>query len=283
MDGDADGLRGAFAEAVGCRDEAIDLARAALLIAQREYRGLDVGAYMARIDGMADAIRSRLPRGARADRITSEMNRYLFEELGLKGNAADYYDPRNSFLNDVIDRKLGIPITLCILYMEVGRRLGVRLDGISFPGHFLVKLRLPDGDLILDPYHRGMVLDEDALQRQIDEALSPLPPAEERVQKWLVSATKRDVLARMLRNLKAIYTSANDLERALGAADWILVATPDVPAEVRDRATLHDRLQHGPAALTDYVRYLKLAPDADDTDEVRARVEQLRKSFGVLN
>ncbi|MBI3892481.1 MAG: tetratricopeptide repeat protein [Candidatus Wallbacteria bacterium] len=278
-----DTSREEFAAAVSRPEEEIDLAEASLLIARMEYPGLDVRSYLARLDGMADAIRARLPRGSRAGRITREMNRYLFEECGLRGNEQDYYNPCNSFLNDVLDRKLGIPITLAIVYMEIGRRLGVRLDGISFPGHFLVKLRQADGDWILDPFHQGAVLDEDTLQKQVDEALTPGLVPEEQSQKWLVTADKREILARLLRNLKAIYLHGGDVERALNAVDRILLVTPDAPGELRDRGLLYDKMQHRRAALADYARYLELVPDAEDAAEIRERVAVLRETIETIN
>jgi regulator of sirC expression with transglutaminase-like and TPR domain len=152
-------------------DAAVDLGLAALLIARQEYPTLDSALYLAQLDSMALELRQR---GADAgDEIAAiqALNRYLFQELGFRGNQQDYFDPRNSFLNDVLDRRLGIPITLSLIYLEVGRRLGLRLQGVAFPGHFLVKLPLRDGEVILDPYAQGASLGIQELEERAEQAI----------------------------------------------------------------------------------------------------------------
>jgi regulator of sirC expression with transglutaminase-like and TPR domain len=144
-----------FAQALARDDEGIDLARACLMIAQDAYPGLEVESYLGQIDGMALRLRARLPAAGGVEEAVVALNDFLFDRLGYWGNADDYYDPRNSYLNEVIDRKTGIPITLSILYMELGRRIGLPLEGVSFPGHFLVRLRLRGGILVLDPFAGG--------------------------------------------------------------------------------------------------------------------------------
>src|SRR5882672_12702656 len=163
-----------FEKLLAEKEERIDLARACLLIAGDAYPGLDVERYLGEIERMALRLRSRLPQGYGVEERVVGLNQFLFQELGFWGNTEDYYDPRNSYLNDVIDRKTGIPISLAILYMEVGRRVGLPLEGVSFPGHFLVRLRTRGGVLILDPFTGGAPQSEAdlraRLQRVIPEA-----------------------------------------------------------------------------------------------------------------
>ena len=144
-----------FARLIAGDDARIDLARACLMIAEDAYPGLQVDDYMAEIERMAMRLRGRLPAAGGAEDRVVALNQFLYEELGYWGNTNDYYDPRNSYLNEVIDRKTGIPITLSILYMELGRRIGLPLQGVSFPGHFLVRLKLRGGTLVLDPFAGG--------------------------------------------------------------------------------------------------------------------------------
>ena len=152
-----------FAQLIAREDARIDLARGCLMIAQDAYPGLDVDRYLGEIERMAIRLRGRTPQDASAEERVVALNQFLYEDLGFWGNTEDYYDPRNSYLNEVIDRKTGIPITLSILYMEVGRRVGLPLEGVSFPGHFLVRLRLRGGTLVLDPFSGGAPQSEDEL------------------------------------------------------------------------------------------------------------------------
>ena len=144
-----------FAELMA-RDEAeIDLARACLLIAQDAYPGLDVDGYLGEIERLAARLRGRLPQSQDAGERVAALNQFLFDDLGFSGNADHYYDPRNSYLNEVLDRRTGIPLTLSVLYLEIGRRVGLALEGVSFPGHFLVRLQLRGAMLVFDPFSGG--------------------------------------------------------------------------------------------------------------------------------
>jgi regulator of sirC expression with transglutaminase-like and TPR domain len=210
-----------FAHLAQRSDEDIDLAAAALLIAEPEYPGLDVAHYLAMIDAMADVVRRR---GARTpDAMLAEVTHYLFEELGFRGNDDDYYDPKNSFLNEVLDRRVGIPITLSLVLIEVGRRLGLELHGVSFPGHFLVRYVSSDGDRVLDPYHGGVALDQDEIEDRLRQALGQgavlLP-------EHLQISTRKQVLTRMLNNLRGIYQRKGDAERELAALEKLAVLNP---------------------------------------------------------
>ena len=193
-----------FRQIIQRPDEDIDLAEAALLIAKTAYHDLDVQRYLARIDELARALRARVPEDSSAADLIIALNRFLFEEQGFAPNLEDYYDPRNSFLNDVLERRVGIPISLSVLYIEVGRRAGLPLQGVSFPGHFLVKCQLEEGMVILDPYCGGISLSLQDLQQRLREVRGG-EVSRAIVAGMLVAANKKEILARMLRNLKAIY------------------------------------------------------------------------------
>jgi regulator of sirC expression with transglutaminase-like and TPR domain len=272
-----------FRQAVAGPDETIDLAKAALLIAADEYPRLDVDAQLAQLDAMAATLRQRLrPDMDVAEKIIA-LNRYLFAELNFKGNAEDYYDPRNSFLNEVLDRKCGNPVTLSLLYMEVGRRVGLPLDGVLFPGHFLVKCRLTDGMAIIDPYAGGALLDIADLQRRAKLLQDGVKPAKAVIAGLLGSAGKKDILVRMLRNLKEIYTQRKEWQKALVMVDRIISVRPERPEEYRDRGTIYLELECARAALFDLQSYLTMLPDARDADSVRTSIIELQAKAARLN
>lgn len=259
-----------FAELVSGSEADLNLAEAALLIAQEEQPELDVAAYLGRLDALADSVRSRLPEAASFADIIQALNTVLFEEEGLSGNQTDYHDPRNSFLNEVLDRKLGIPITLSLVYIEVGNRLGVPLVGVGFPGHFVVKYAGPDGETVLDPFQAGSRVSQAQMEDKLRAMYGPNNPFAGQLPKLLAAVGKKDMLLRMLRNLKQIYTQKEDFERALSVAERILLVAPDHPVEIRDRGALHHRMGHQQLAVRDFQRYLQLAPKADDARTVRA-------------
>jgi regulator of sirC expression with transglutaminase-like and TPR domain len=261
----------------------VSLAEGALLIAAEEYGELDVDAYLKQIDEMAATLHRRL----RSDITTTEallaLNRYVFEELGFTGNNEDYYDPRNSFLNDVIDRKLGIPITLAVLYIEIGRRLGLPLHGVSFPSHFLVKCALRDGAIILDPYARGASLGIDDLKQRL-QALAKDAEVDARLMKtMLAAASPHDIFARMLRNLRAIYVSKGERLKALNASNRIVTLLPHAAEEYRDRGQLYFELECFRAALADFTSYLRLRPEASDSETISRQIAELEPLAARLN
>jgi regulator of sirC expression with transglutaminase-like and TPR domain len=263
-------------------DEAIDLAEAALLIAKSVYRDLDVDHYLDRIGDLGQRLRARVPANARDIDLIQGLNRFLFEELGFAPNVEDYYDPRNSFLNEVLERRIGIPITLSILYMQVGRRVGLPLQGVSFPGHFLVKCKLEEGTAILDPYCSGISLSLQDLQRRLRE-IHGGEVSRAIVAGLLIAANNKEIIARLLRNLKAVYLHKGDYPHALAAIDWIITVTPGAAAEVRDRGLTYLKLECFRAALGDLERYVEMAPAAADLDEVRGHIVELRRSAARLN
>jgi regulator of sirC expression with transglutaminase-like and TPR domain len=271
-----------FRDLIDRSDDEIDLAEAALLIAKGVNADLDVAHYLARIEALAGELARRFTDStSQTDRILA-LNQFLFEEQGFAPSIEDYYDPRNSFLNEVLERRVGIPISLSVLYIEVGRRAGLPLSGVSFPGHFLVKCKVNDGLIVLDPYCRGVSLSLHDLQQRLREVRGG-EVSRAIVAGMLVAANKKQILARMLRNLKAIYLEREDYNMALSAMEWIIALTPADALEVRDRGLLYAKLECARAALDDLQRYLELAPDAEDVPEVRSRVIELRQAAARLN
>jgi regulator of sirC expression with transglutaminase-like and TPR domain len=276
----------AFAALIARDDARIDLARACLMIAQDAYPGLDVDRYMGEIERMAIRLRGRLPQTGGAEERVVALNQFLYEDLGYWGNTDDYYDPRNSYLNEVIDRKTGIPITMSILYMELGRRIGLPLEGVSFPGHFLVRLRLRGGTLVLDPFAGGAPQSQAELRSRVkrvipDGVADDLPAAELPLDQFLEPATNRQILSRLLRNLKGIYREKP--ERMLDVLNRMLLVTPDASVELRDRGYVYQRLECYRAALKDLTDYTEREPDAPDLDEVRGKLLELSALCARLN
>ncbi|HZP87245.1 MAG TPA: tetratricopeptide repeat protein [Burkholderiales bacterium] len=271
-----------FAQLMAQADSGLDVLEAALLIAKNIYGDLDVDAYRARLEAMAQCLRDQLDSDASgAERIVA-LNRFLFEDQGFRPNIDDYYDPRNSFLNEVLDRRVGIPISLSIVYMEVGRRIGLSLEGVSFPGHFLVKCPLEQGLVVLDPYSGGASLTMKDLQERLRD-LQAGEVSRNAVPNYLVTAKRHEIVARMLRNLKSIYLQRQDYLRALPFIHWMILASPDNAEAVRERGMAYMKLECFRAALTDFERYLELAPAANDSEEIRGHVVDLRRSAARLN
>ena len=277
-----------FAELVSRPDDRIELARACLQIAEDAYPGLDVEGYVGEIDRFAKRLRARFaPEAVPEDRVIA-LNEFLFDELGFGGNTDDYYDPRNSYLNEVIDRRTGIPITLAVLYMEIGRRIGLPFEGVSFPGHFLVRLPLRGGTLVLDPFSGGLPQSEAELRERLKrviprQATGGVPVAELPLDQFLEPAGNRQILARVLRNLKGVYREKDQPERLLEVLNRMIVVAPESTAELRDRGFVYLRLECWRPALKDLADYLEREPDASDQDEVRAKVVDLTLRCARLN
>ena len=261
-----------FRQAVDRPEEQIDLGRAALAIALPEYPGLDIAATLGRLDGLALEVAECAGRDADPLRSIAALNLVLFARHGFCGNRDDYYDPKNSFLNEVIERKTGIPITLSVLYMEVARRVGVRVAGVGFPGHFLVKTQAGGNDIVIDPFNRGEIKsaeDLDAMLQQMSGGQLGLRG------EFLAPLSKPQILTRMLANLKAIYANANDAVKTLATLDRLLILDPASLADIRERAVIYTRLDCCSQAKDDFERYLELAPDAPDAAAIRAQLVEL--------
>jgi regulator of sirC expression with transglutaminase-like and TPR domain len=266
-----------FAGLAAERDEHINVAEAALVIAQEEYPQLDVPAYLARLDDLAAEagldLRADMPPAEQVARL----NHFLFVVHGFAGNSEHYYDPRNSFLNDVLDRRTGIPITLSLVYSEVAQRLALPIYGVSFPGHFLVR-HVSEPPIIIDPFLGSVITTEECTQR-----LQGIYGAEARLDRRLMRpAQPREILVRLLSNLKQIYVERSDFLRALACVDRILLLVPDLPRELRDRGILYQRLECFAAALRDFERYLRLAPDDQAASLIRETLPELQRRAAQL-
>lgn len=269
-----------FAELV--TREQFGLAEACLLLAADAYPAVDVAAGIARLDAIAATVRGRLAADAAAGERLAALNHHLYDELGFAGNRDDYYDPRNSYLNEVLERRTGIPITLAIVYLEAGRRLGLALQGVSFPGHFLVRLRRERGALVLDPFARGEACSAAELRTRLARVLPAAEAAKTDLARLLEPASAREIVARVLRNLKAIYLKARKLEQALAVMQRMLLVVPESAEELRDRGLVYADLECFRPATADLQNYLRRRPDAADAAEIHGKVVGLRAAAARL-
>lgn len=253
-------------------DAELPLLGTALLIARDEYPALDAPRYDELLDEHVTHLRETIDAIDHSALKMQAINRHLFEEVGYAGNHDEYYDPRNSYLNEVFDRRLGNPISLALVQMEVSRRLGVPLDGISFPGHFLVRLPVDDGVLVMDPFNRGRPLGVDELRERAQPHMGGDMPDDEVLSQILNPASHRAILMRVLRNLHGVYREDGDWERATRSADRLLKLSPDDAEGLRDRGLGYLHLGHLGGAREDLSRYLSRNPGADDAADVRAQL-----------
>lgn len=266
-------IRSQFAGMVARLEEQVDLAKAALLIAAEEYPHLDIQGYLARIRDMAQRVKDRMGLELEPEKLIKGINQYLFDEEGFRGNSEDYYDPKNSFLNEVIDRRKGIPITLSILYMEIAWRLDLPLVGVGMPGHFIVKYQAADREILINPFHRGTLLSEEDCQRTLDRIYEGKIAFH---QGLLTPIPKRSILTRMLNNLKGIYLHRKDLPRALGVVERLLLIHPDSHTELRDRGLIYGEMKILSQAITDLRRYLEIVEEAEDREEITDHLRRLQ-------
>jgi regulator of sirC expression with transglutaminase-like and TPR domain len=268
----------AFHDLVRGPDASIDLGRAALAVARIEYPALDDARELQRVDALAARIGIGR-RGAAAETL-ERLKRFLFDEEGFRGNADEYYDPRNSCLNDVLDRKLGIPITLSVLTMEVGRRVGLDIVGVGLPGHFIVSASIAGRSVLLDPFNGGAVLTPSTAADVAARAVGRPVKIEE--AHW-APCPRRQIVVRMLRNLKTIYARRSDWERALGVIDRLLLIDPETPMHLRDRGTVlvkSGRLWDGAA---EWEAYLNRFPNVPDAEAFRQELRRVRQELGSRN
>jgi len=262
-------------------EDSYTLADASLLIAAEEYPNLNPTAYVKKLDQLAARVSERIGSNAGAEETVAAMNRVIFEEEGFSGNTVDYYDPRNSYLNEVLDRKLGIPITLSVVYMETGTRVGLPIAGVGFPGHFLVKCTTGDDHLILDPYAGGSALSAEELDQRLRQVYGEVAPSVTQSPELLAPATKKQILLRMLRNLKNIFGSRDEDRRVLELLNKILELHPNSLEELRERATLYERFECYRSALKDLERCRDLAGAGGDneTQDVLRRLRTVLSSY----
>jgi len=255
-------------------DDQIDLAVAALTIAQEEYPDLDIDACLAQLDQMAATVQQTLPAERYPLRVVKAINTYLYDELGFVGNTADYYNPCNSFLNDVLERRTGIPITVSLVYLEIAKRIGFPMVGVDMPAHFLIRPDIAEVEFLVDAFHHGEIMFVDDCQHRLEQiyghpiALNP---------NFLDRSTPRRFLARLLSNLKMIYLNQEDWHKALATIDRLLLIFPGTPLQVRDRGLLHYQVGNWIDARQDLQAYLETAADAHDASVIA----QLLKRMGT--
>ena len=273
--------RARFAELMAGDDRAIPLDRVALTIAQGEYPDLEPADYLRRLDAMAAELRPRLSPEESIDRLVAELNAYLFGEQAFHGNAGDYYDPRNSYLNDVLDRRTGIPITLSVVYIELARRVGLPIEGVGLPGHFIVRAPSATAEgLLIDPFQQGAVLSladcADRLRQLYGNSL-PFTP------ELLRPAGRREIVTRMLGNLKGCYLRRSDFDRALRAVEWTLLADPARGEDRRELGLLHYRRGHFRRAIAELERYLEQSPSGPLAEQTRAQLRHVEELWTRRN
>jgi regulator of sirC expression with transglutaminase-like and TPR domain len=245
------------------------------------YPAADPTAVVAQVRTWSDQLARRIAPDMGCGHRLLMLNHFFFEELGFAGNRDRYDDADNSYLNRVIERRRGIPISLSVLYIEIGRALGLRLAGIAFPGHFLVRLERSTGASVIDVFYRGSMLSEGDLQRRLQAAYAGAAPHPLPV--YLRPAAHRDVLVRWLTNLKRIHANAHDWARLLKVADRLVALRPAAVEERRDRALAYELLECPRAAADDLAAYLAARPDAGDAAEIRERLARLRRASRRLN
>jgi regulator of sirC expression with transglutaminase-like and TPR domain len=269
-----------FRQAVDGGEDKMDLGRAALTLAAVDYPDLDIDVYLARIDGLAAEAQARLGSEADVYRTIAVLNDVLFRQHGFRGNRDDYFDPRNSFLNEVLDRRTGIPISLCVLYMEVAQKIALPLQGVGFPGHFLIKYRSVNEEIVIDPFNQGEIRSRKHLQTMLNRLFG------DRVSfdpEFLAATSKKQILRRMLNNLQLIYLRENDLIKGLSIVERLLVLDPTSAVGIRDRGIIYSRLECFKQALEDLQTYLSLAPQAADADAIRGQITGLMRQVAQIH
>lgn len=280
----------AFEELIAGEDASIDVAKAALLIATIEYPSLDAERSLVVLDALAYRVRVmlnmphtdlHLPETITPLMVIDAMNKVLFEEEGFRGNESDYYNPDNSFFNKVLEQHVGIPISLSLLYMEVGKRVGLLIEGIGLPFHFVVRCTLPTEILYIDPFEGGLLLSEQACRERIRRfshgKMARLP------RHFFEPVKPKQMLVRMLGNLKNIYLHKEDYTKALLVSEYILLLIPDVAREIRDRGIIHLQLKHYAKALHDLKAYLKREPQAEDRHEMQNHIKTIQQTIAMMN
>jgi len=265
--------RNCLAEELARPEEELDLGRACLLVAAEEYPQLSVDLYVARLDQVAEEVKDRLANETAPLVVLNDLVKTLYERRKYRGNRKAYYDPRNSFLNDVLDSGMGIPLTLGIVLLEIGWRLDLALEGVSFPGHFLVRYVGTEVRLLIDPFDGGRIRFEDEAQQFLDQGYGGAVVMRD---SFLQTASKRDVLIRLLTNLKGIYSTIGDDRRALAVVERLMMISPTSPIERRSRGILLARLGRHADAADQLEAYLRISPSADDWNNVRKMVRELR-------
>ena len=269
-----------FRQAVDRGEARIDLGRAALTMAAAEYPDLDIEGYLDRIDQLAADAQARLGSEADVYRTIAVLNNVLFREHGFRGNRENYFDPRNSFLNEVLDRRMGIPISLSVLYMEVAQKIALPLQGVGFPGHFLVKYTGINEEIVIDPFNQGEIRSQKNLQTMLNRLYGRKVNFD---PDFLAAVTNKQILRRMLNNLELIYLRQNELTKGLSIVERLLVLDPGSAQDIRDRGIIYLRLECFKQALEDLQRYLSLAPQAEDAAAIHEQITALTRQVAQIH
>jgi regulator of sirC expression with transglutaminase-like and TPR domain len=250
------------------------------MIACEEYPQLELSPYLEQLDHIAEAAqKSRNPSDSPMETV-QKINQVLFETYGFRGNTEDYYDPRNSFFNDVLDRRVGIPITLSTLYIEVSRRLDFRIAGVGMPGHFLVKYSDRREEFFVDPYNKGQILSHDDCRNRLHTMYGDALEFHDRL---LGRVTNRQILWRMLNNLKDIYVKGHAIDKCLSIVDMMLMVDSEDLTQFRDRGLLRMQLRQFEGAGRDLRHYLKHSPNAEDRAEIETHIKELKRIRAMMN
>lgn len=265
------------------QDDSIPLFEAALAIAQDAAPELDLAAIQAEVDILAARLRRRLPTDASHVQKLRMLNHFFYHELGFAGNINDYYNPDNSYLHRVITTRRGIPISLAVIYMELAQQIGLSVKGISFPGHFLMKLSVQSGDIVLDPFN-GASLSREDLEERLEPYFAQQPYSTDiSLATYLHAAHPREILVRMLRNLKTLFVENMRWQRVLGVQQRLIILLPDEITERRDRGLAYANLECPQAALQDLEAYLAERPYASDAELLRSKLPELREASRKFN
>ena len=240
-----------------------------------EYHDLDISKYIKKINEIGNSLSLKINEIKNPTYLISMLKEYLFDELRFRGAEEDYYDPGNSFLNVVFDKKTGIPITLSIIYAEIAKNIGLDLQIVGFPGHVIVKYK---NEIILDPFYRGRLLTIDNLEEILDRNFGD---GVEFIPEYLNEATTEQLLTRLLRNLKNAYTQSYAYDKAMKCTDMILGMQPESPEEIRDKGILEERLLRYDKALPLLNKYLELQPEADDADFILELIKSVREKSNL--
>lgn len=261
-------------------DDSLPLLEASAAVAQDEYPDLDVQAVLGEVDVLQSRLRRRCAADADALQRLRALNQFFFRDLGFGGNVNDYHDPDNSFINVLLKTRRGIPISLAILWLELAQGLGLNARGVNFPGHFLVKINLPEGQVVIDPF-TGQSLSREELSERLEpfkRRSGLVDDFDIPVGLYLQAAPSRDIVARLLRNLKEIHRTAEDWLRLIAVLDRLLILLPDAWSEYRDRGLAWAEMGDAPLAVADLEIYVAHSDDALDRDAIQSRIRELRRA-----
>jgi len=260
-------------------EQDIRLAEAALYIASDEYPKIDIHAYLTQLDKWSSTLKKEVLRKPGRSRL-DVLNDLLFDKMQFSGNIDNYYDPKNSYLNNVIDSRKGIPISLSVIYLELAWNLGLDATGVGFPGHFLVKIKDRGKVVYVDAFYRGRVMSlNDCVEFWNDISEGEL----EFQDSFLSSMNKHQILIRMLRNLKGIYLEQKSYRKLICVMDKLVILNPHLPEEVRDRGIIYYQMQAHRLALKDFEGYLSIAPESEDGEVIHQYIEVLREYSTHVN